>query len=94
MKYLFDASFEAMGVFCVEKKVLWKYDLSIELIAELKRVAVQREICSTCSSITINLLELMGMVVTAWIMRELVGDRADAKGDSMLMHGDDMTTGF
>ena len=93
MKYLFDASFEAISVFCVEKKVLWKYDLSIELIADLNGKADRRETCS----ITINLLglvELLGMVMTAWIMLELVGDRADAKGDSMLMHGDDMTTGF
>ena len=28
------------------------------------------------------------MVVTAWVMLELVGDRADAKGDPILMHGD------
>ena len=28
------------------------------------------------------------MVVTAWVMREPVGDRADAKGDLMLTRGD------
>ena len=82
--YLSDASFEAVGGFCVERMVFWRYDLPKELTAELKRKAARRETCT----ITINLLELLGMVVTAWVMLELVGDRADAKGDPILMRGD------
>ena len=38
----------------------------------------------TCT-ITINLLVLLGIVVTAWVMLEPVGDRPDAEGDSILM---------
>ena len=38
-------------------------------------------------TITINLLELLDMVVFAWVILELVGDRADAKGDPIPMRG-------
>ena len=55
-----------------------------ELTAEQKRKADRRETCS----ITINLLELLGMVVTAWVMLELVGDGADVMSDPLLMRGD------
>ena len=37
--YLSDASFEAVGGFCVERKVFWRFDLPKELTAELKRKA-------------------------------------------------------
>ena len=84
--YLSDASFEAVGGLCVEKKVFWRYDLPTELTAELKRKADLQETCT----ITINLLELLGMVVTAWAMLELIGDRPDAAGDPILMRGDSM----
>ena len=56
------------------------------LIADLKTKADRREICT----ITINMLELLGMVVTTWVMLALVGDRVDAKEDPILMHGDNM----
>ena len=73
-----------MGGFCVERKAFWRYDLPKELTAELERKADRRETCT----ITIDLLELLGMVVTAWVMLELVGDRADEKGEVILMRGD------
>ena len=57
--YLSDASFKAFGGFCVEK-VCWRYDLPKGLTAELKRQSDRRETCT----ITINLLELSGMVET------------------------------
>ena len=44
--YLSNASFEAVGGFCVERKVFWRYDLPKELTAELKRKADRRETCS------------------------------------------------
>ena len=68
------------------EKVLWRYDLPPGLTTELKRKADLRE----TSTITINLLELLGMVVTAWVMLELVGDRPDAEGDPILMRGDNL----
>ena len=53
-------------------------------IRDSKRKADCQETCT----IPINLLELLGMVVTAWVMLELVGDRLDAEGDPILMRGD------
>ena len=60
--------------------------MSTELTAELKRKAGLQEIYT----ITINLLELLGMVVTSWVMLELVGDGPGAADDSFLMRGDNM----
>ena len=82
--YLSDASFEAVGGYCVERRVYWRYDLPTALTAELKRKADLHETCT----ITINLLELLGMVVTAWVMLELVGDTPESDGDPVLMRGD------
>ena len=81
-----DARFEAAGGFCVEKKVFWIHDLPTELTAELERKGDLRETCT----ITINLLELLGMVVSACVMLELVGDRSDAAGNPIQMRGDNM----
>ena len=75
-----------MGGFCVEKKVFWRFDLPRELTAELRRKADLGETCT----VTIDLLELLGMVVTTWVMLELVGDRPDAEGGPILMRGDNM----
>ena len=72
---LLDANRTAEGRFCVEKNVFWRYDLPKELTAELKTNADCRETCT----ITINLLELLGMVVTAWVMLELVRDSRTRK---------------
>ena len=57
-----------------------------ELTTELKRYADLGETCI----ITINLLDLLGMAVTMWVILELVGDRPNAKGDPILMRGDSM----
>ena len=57
---LSDASFEAVGGYCVEKKVFWRYGLPSALTAERKRKAERRD----TFTFTINLLELLGMVVT------------------------------
>ena len=79
-----DASFDAIGGFCRKLRIYWRYDLPLALSAELKRKAARRETCS----ITIFLLELVGMVLTAWVTHELVGDRPESKGDPILMRGD------
>ena len=83
--YLSDASFDAISGFCRKLKIYWRYDLTLALSAELKRKAAHRKTCS----VTINLLELVGMVLTAWwVMHKLVGDRPESKGDPILMRGD------
>ncbi|CAM9117561.1 unnamed protein product, partial [Ectocarpus sp. 4 AP-2014] len=82
--YLSDASFDVMGGYCQELKVYSRYDLPIAFSAELKRKASCRE----TSSVTINLLEAVGMVLNAWVMHELVGDRSETKGDRIRVRGD------
>ena len=83
---LSDASFEAVGGYCVERRVCWRHDLPEELTAELKRKTELRETCT----VTINLLERVGMVATASVMLELVGDRPAFERDPVLMRGDDV----
>lgn len=85
--YLSDASFDAVGGYCPELKRFWRYDLPLDFAAELKRKAACRE----TSSVTINLLELMGMVLTAWVMHELVGDHPTQRGDPIRMRGDNFS---
>ena len=53
-----------MGGYCLEHRMYWRYDLPPELTQELNQKAERRE----TRTITINLLELLGMVVTAWVM--------------------------
>ena len=74
------------GGFSVERKVCCGYDMPKELTAELKRNADLQETCA----ITINPLELRGVVVVARVMLELVGDSSDAAGDPILVRGDSM----
>ena len=38
----------------------------------------------------INLLQLLGLVVTAWFMHEPDGDTPDAEGDPIVMRDDSM----
>lgn len=83
-RYLSDASFDAIGGYSYGNKMYWRYDLPLAFSAELKRKAALRETCS----VTINLLELVGMVITGWSMFELGGDRPETKGDPLLMRGD------
>ena len=74
--FLSDASFEAVGGYCVERRAYRRCDLSEELTVEIKCKAELRQTCT----VTINLLELLGMVVTAWLILELVGTGSRSKG--------------
>ena len=53
-QYLSDVSFEAVGGYCIEHRIYWRYDLPHELTQELQEKAERRETCT----IVINLLEL------------------------------------
>ena len=64
----------------------WRYDLPAALIAEHMRKAELRETCT----ITINLLVVLGMVFTAWVMLELVGNHPSGEEDLVLMRGDNV----
>ena len=55
-------------------------------MAELKRKVDFRETCT----VMINLLELIGTVVTAWVMLNLVSDRPAFEEDLVLMRADNV----
>ena len=82
--YLSDASFDAIGGYCPELKIFWRYTISPTLSAELKRKALARE----TSDITINLLELGGMFMAAWVVQMVLKDKPQGEGQSVLMRGD------
>ena len=63
-----------------------RYNLPQELTTKLIRL---NKLGGTCT-ITTNLLQLPGIVVTGWVMLEKVGDRSDAAGDSILMRSINM----
>lgn len=58
----------------------------MDLTIALKRKAELRETCT----VTISLLELLGMVATAWVMLELAGDKPASEVDPVLMRGDNV----
>ena len=76
-----------MGGYCVERSVHWRCDLPEELTAKLKCSAELRETCT----VAINLLRIVGMVVTAWVMLELVDDRPAFEENPVLMRADNVT---
>lgn len=85
-RYLSDVSYTAIGGFCPELKVFWRYDLPPALTKELKSNARFHKTCS----ITNNLLKLARMTVTAWIMQELVGGGPYEKCNHIIMRGANM----
>ena len=85
--YFSDASFDAIGGYCPELRIFWRYTLDPQLSSEMKRKAQARESCA----ITINLLELCGMVITAFVVQLLLGDRPTTEGESIMMRGDNMS---
>ena len=64
----------------------WRYDLHPVLSRLLKNQTVSRG----NDAITINLLELCGMVVTAYVTQVILQDRPDTQGDPVLLRGDNV----
>ena len=85
-RYYSDAIFTAIGGFCPEIKMYWRYDLHPVLSRLLKNQTVTRG----NDAITINLLELCGMVVTAYVTQVIMQDRPDTQGDPVLLRGDNV----
>lgn len=76
-------AFDAIGGYCQELRVYWRYDVPLAFSVELKRKAACRE----TSSATFNPLELVGMVLNVWVMHDLVGDHPETKGEDIQVHG-------
>ena len=85
-RYYSDASFTAIGGFCPELKVYWRYSLAEALTLELKKQSVRKQ----AGSSTINLLESIGMMVSAFVMQIMEKDRPEYAGDTVLLQGDNV----
>ena len=85
-RYYSDASFTAVGGFCPELQVYWRYDLNHRLSELLRKQVVTKGE----DAITINLLELCGMVMTAYVTQVLLNDRPKTPGDPVLLRGDNV----
>ena len=86
-RYYSDASFTAIGGFCPELKMYWRYSLAEALTLELKEQSVRKQV----GSITINLLELIGMTMSAFMMQITENDRPEYAGDTVLLRGDNVS---
>ena len=79
-----DASKSAVGGFFLETGVYWRYDLDARERSSFhgssKSVAVENDI-------SINVLELLGMVVSAWVLVSPCAERPAALGDCLLLRG-------
>ena len=82
-----DVSFTAIGDFCPELKVYWRYSLAEALTLELKKQSVTK----LAVSITINLLELIGMMMSAFVMQITENDRPECARDTVLLRGDNVS---
>ena len=80
-RYYSDASFTAIGGFCPELKVYWRYSLAEAFTLELKRQSVRKQ----AGPITINLLELIGITMSAFVMQITENYRPEYAGDKVLL---------
>ena len=81
--YSSDASFDAIGGYCPELEGFWRYTIDPQLSSEMNRT----ESCE----ITINLLELCGMIITAFVVHIFLTDRPASDCESVMMRGDNVS---
>ena len=71
--------------FCLETGVYWRYDLD---------AGERSRFCGSCKSVEgendvpIDVLEVLGMVVSAWVLVCLCAERPVGLGDCVLLRGD------
>lgn len=85
--WLSDATLSAVGGFCAETGVWWRYDLTEE---EKSRSVVGTK-CAEHNAISINLLELLAMVITAYVMVVQKLDHSRVEGAPVVMFGDNVS---
>ena len=79
-----DASYQAVGGYCLETGWWWRYELTEEERGRTVRSKTRRGY----DSLSINVLELFGMVWTAYVMIVIRKDLPDRVGEAVLMRGD------
>ena len=80
-----DASKTAVGDFCLETGVYWRYDIDA---GERSRFCGSSKSVAGENDISINVLELLGMVVSACVLVSPCAERPAALGDCVLWRGD------
>ena len=65
----------------------WRYLLAEELTLELKKLTATKK----AGSITINLLDLTGMMMSALVMQIMESDRPEYAGDTVLLRRDNVS---
>ena len=78
-----DAFLAAMGGLCMETGVYWIFNLPEEV---QKRTVKRRR--AVADLISIKLLEVMAMVMTAYVMIDMKGERPRRIGEAVLMRAD------
>ena len=77
-----DASGDGMGGFCLESGRWWRIDFTEDIRARLRKRVCSRD------DLSMNVFELLGMVVTAWALTVHASARPEYPGQSILMRGD------
>ncbi|CAB1102718.1 unnamed protein product [Ectocarpus sp. CCAP 1310/34] len=80
-----DASGDGMGGFCLESGQWWRIDFTDDIRARLRNRVFSRD------DLSMNVFELLGMVVTAWALTVQAGVKPEYPGQSILMRGDNMS---
>ena len=73
------------GGFCLESGWWWRIDFTEDIWTRLRK-----RVCSS-DDLSMNVFELLGMVVTAWAMIVHAGARPEYPGQSILMRRDNMS---
>lgn len=79
-------SFDAVGGYRPERKVFWRNQFKPEFTAELKRKSEAKE----TSVVAINAIELLGMILTCWVVQMILEKTPRQPGQTVLMRGDNM----
>lgn len=82
-----NASFNVEGGFCSERKVYWRYDLDAFLSNSLRDFAARLQ----ASDVTINLLDLCKMFVTARCLIVCEQDSPAHEGNPILIRADNVS---
>lgn len=81
--WISDAALESVPGYCPEQQLWWWYDLSPKEVAD----AAGPLPTDSKNTISLNLLELLGMVMTAWVMLVVARDRPEDDGDFVFFSG-------
>ncbi len=85
LKIISDASGDAMGGYCLETGKWWRIDFDSDVRMRLRTRVLSRD------DLSMNVFELLAMVVTAWALTVHAGACPEFPGQSILMRGDNMS---